>query len=89
MAKTLYKEGRTTSNYAQSKLQSYLDAGWSLTAPTAPSTPSASTPSTSPNPTPSAPAQDTSHQTVYKDGKSTIVQAWEVSDYLSRGYTSS
>ena len=34
------------------------------------------------------PAKDISLQSVYKDGKKTLVQAWQVSDYLGRGYTS-
>ena len=42
-----------------------------------------------PTPTPSAPAQDKSHQEVWKDGKKTTVLGHEVAGYLARGYTSS
>ena len=64
-------------------------AGTTLVQPgdkrlTAPPTPTPTTPTT-----PTTAPRDTSHQTVYKNGQATTVQAWEVPSYLSRGYTSS
>lgn len=81
---TVYSSRGSAKEIPIGDYNKFIGLGWKTSAP-AP----APTPTPAPSPAPSAPARDTSHKTVYRNGQATTVQAWEVPSYLQRGYTSS
>lgn len=87
---TLYKDGKTMTKSEEGAGYYVNNYGWSLTPPSSSPTPTPSAPTpTTPTPTtPTTPAKDNSQVKVWKNGKSTVVLAWEVPSYLARGYTS-
>ena len=94
--KTLYKDGRTTSNYSQAKLQSYLDSGWSLTAPS--SSPKVNQPSQvnvvsspqTPTPTPTLTPSAQGKKFVWSNrGTKKEIPASRYNEYISAGWHAS